>query len=1826
MANQLSFSITARNAASTAMNALQKQVNSLKNGLNSLGNNTNSTSAYLNSLNRNVSSSNTVFGSLGRTVRTTIGIFGGFKLVNSILNLFTSNLDRAIQRADTMDLFSQKMELITNDTNAASRSLEELKTATKGTPYALDVAAKGVQNFVLRGMQAGEAVDSVKIWMDAVSTYGKGTNEQFESVMDAIAKMRTKGTVEMRYLNRLFAAGINPVQIYATATGQAAEDVQTALTNKDITAKDFLDTVEKAMREGTNGALQLQGNAKRLATTWTATMQNMSIAIARGILEVVNGIDKVASLFNDKGLKGVVADFGSSTESLLSGIGDGIGLTVGGFQKVYSQLRSENERTFNAVDQRVALNRKYMTDNFVEAGGAFREGFFNAINPQLVTIVEKFLDLRDTWSSVSLVFSKGINQISDPLGRLLGTYLGQTITSVEDLGIAFGNWLNLKLPDFFDKLEGVLNWLIDHKDGVVTAVKAMIKAMLGLGILQTLQGVLVSFNDKLKALNSTLAFFTRGKLQIPTFENLAFGIKNSQLSGLREAVTLEKELNTANLTNKANRVIQLPELTSSTNTNRVKKSSNKVKRVLSPTSKELPLVDLELGAGKSYDSSVAQSVKRNKSLKKAQNRLANNYKRVDLTPNTNTNYSRITSLMYPDKKTQKPTLLQRAGNWLINDAQIAKQRVTGGTKAVGKGLGSGIGNFFGTMLKGFKGLGGKKENVGDLIDTSGASEKVGILSKAFEGIKGVITTFKTQIASAAKGIATFFTTTAGGVTSIVLATAAIGALAAGLGVFNPGNVLSDSINSFFDTFFEWCSTFAQNAPTLIQSFVDGLIKNLPQLVSQGVNLLLSLVNGIMTGIPKLLTVGVSVLFALIGGIAQVLPDLVQQGFSAIGQFIAGIIQNLPNVLAAGWELLQTIVTGILYNLPIIIASGIKLVWSLISGIGSMVGQVGDAVIRLVSDGWNYLVSHPEQVGEAIWNACMSILNALNEGLWKAADILGISGFLEDVLQLQRPEGAIEKGKEAAENAVNGANTALQTKGIDLQNAFQQANIDQANADAANAGQQMGQNVTQGVDQAMADTAVDASQAGVDTGTNYVDGITQGVSDSSGNVDTALSSVGSEGMAQLTVNFNGEQVQQAAGGLIDTLTRIINERSLDVAMAMASMANNSMITLAASFQALPEDIPNAISVAMTAVVDSVNMKVQEICTNVKNNLTAAKTEADVATQQLSTAIQNNFLAATTSVNASLEQMKTDVYARYEELRAGVIEKLGAIESAQTTFSTEHMATFQSNMQTYEGYILADYQSFCDQLKGKMDDLVRHSLQTGKDMMTEMANGISSNMQKVLDVASDLVKKLKETFEKGLGVHSPSRYTYWLGQMLLAGLMNGMSPEAVQKFIDSVVGDMQNAFNNGKYQAPNADEAVNFLSDQGTLDLIGRVSKVDTKDMNPQQIAYPLIGTMGSISSPFGRRSSPGGIGSTNHAGMDIAAGTGTPIASALAGTVTTAGWYGGYGNAVVVDSGNGLSIVYGHMSQVLSSVGQVVQKGQQIGLVGSTGNSTGPHLHFEMRNNGDPFDPAPYLGGAAVSGVGNTLAALLQMAYNKKHGIITGSNVMYNPSAGAAQWSSVVLQALAMLGQPASLLNYVLYAIERESSGNPNAINLTDSNAAAGHPSQGLLQTIPSTFAAYRNPNLANSLTDPLANIYAGLNYMIQRYGGIEQVVVPRMNSPRGWYGYAVGTRYVPFDMPAIIHQGEAIIPASQNPYSNSGGDYLGDLIANAMNGDGLNALSFDTSGMTSGNTNNSTTNNNLNNTFNITNSSDVDSDRSISEMESMLHRLLQDGKRVGVPR
>lgn len=244
--------------------------------------------------------------------------------------------------------------------------------------------------------------------------------------------------------------------------------------------------------------------------------------------------------------------------------------------------------------------------------------------------------------------------------------------------------------------------------------------------------------------------------------------------------------------------------------------------------------------------------------------------------------------------------------------------------------------------------------------------------------------------------------------------------------------------------------------------------------------------------------------------------------------------------------------------------------------------------------------------------------------------------------------------------------------------------------------------------------------------------------------------------------------------------------------------------------------------------------------------------------------------------------------------------------------------------------------------RMDDLVRKSQTVDKlsEQMQSMVNGNLSqtpatqdslqNGQGGASTVPDVAANAAENNPVSPRVHTP-------GQLLneMVALDNKLNHQ-IKKMIDLRSAAMTNL--------------------AGTVMPAGLgISTASTGSVTPD--IWPVSGV---VSSHFGFRVSPGGIGSTYHEGLDIASSYGNPVHATANGRITQAGWVNGYGYLVEIDHGNGIKTRYGHNSAILVSVGDQVVQGQTISLIGSTGNSTGPHCHYEVRVNGEAVDPTLFL--------------------------------------------------------------------------------------------------------------------------------------------------------------------------------------------------------------------------------------------------------------------------
>jgi murein DD-endopeptidase MepM/ murein hydrolase activator NlpD len=158
-----------------------------------------------------------------------------------------------------------------------------------------------------------------------------------------------------------------------------------------------------------------------------------------------------------------------------------------------------------------------------------------------------------------------------------------------------------------------------------------------------------------------------------------------------------------------------------------------------------------------------------------------------------------------------------------------------------------------------------------------------------------------------------------------------------------------------------------------------------------------------------------------------------------------------------------------------------------------------------------------------------------------------------------------------------------------------------------------------------------------------------------------------------------------------------------------------------------------------------------------------------------------------------------------------------------------------------------------------------------------------------------------------------------------------------------------------------DANSLAALEGKMNLLERNIKAYESILHERGYTPSIWPVVGKLESGFGGRRNPfGGRSYEFHTGQDIDAQTGDPVVAGATGTVTFVGWQNGYGQLVVIDHGGGLTTRYGHLSHIDVTQEQTVERGQFIGRVGSTGRSTGPHLHYEIRINDEPVDPLQYL--------------------------------------------------------------------------------------------------------------------------------------------------------------------------------------------------------------------------------------------------------------------------
>ncbi|MET3504937.1 tape measure protein [Halalkalibacter oceani] len=255
------------------------------------------------------------------------------------IGMVRDSIQSAFNRIDIMESFDRTMTAITGSTEAAAAALDRTSDAVTGTAYGLDVAAQAVQNFVTRGTEIEKATDYVAAWGDAVAFYGDGSNEQLANVTEALAKMLTTGKVTMDQVNRLYDAGIAAPEMYADATGKSMEEVQKGFQNGEISADEFVDVVTKAMMEGTDNFVAIEGAAKEAGASWRNVFGNMRTAVTRGTIAIIQAIDEMLTSNGLPDMRTMIAEFGGHFETVLKQLAESLPPLIERIKEVYYTLK-----------------------------------------------------------------------------------------------------------------------------------------------------------------------------------------------------------------------------------------------------------------------------------------------------------------------------------------------------------------------------------------------------------------------------------------------------------------------------------------------------------------------------------------------------------------------------------------------------------------------------------------------------------------------------------------------------------------------------------------------------------------------------------------------------------------------------------------------------------------------------------------------------------------------------------------------------------------------------------------------------------------------------------------------------------------------------------------------------------------------------------------------------------------------------------------------------------------------------------------------------------------------------------------------------------------------------------------------------------------------------------------------------------------------------------------------------------------------------------------------------------------------------------------------
>lgn len=812
-----------------------------------------------------------------------------------------------------------------------------------------------------------------------------------------------------------------------------------------------------------------------------------------------------------------------------------------------------------------------------------------------------------------------------------------------------------------------------------------------------------------------------------------------------------------------------------------------------------------------------------------------------------------------------------------------------------------ISTVLGEMRNHFKAAGG--EIIGAITGLGG---KIG--NALPDGVKSFGTKLNDGILSPIKNLGGEI----GGAFSAVLPNISTGLSGLGQSISKFGPMFLSSFGSLFK-FGAIAGLIVAGFGLLQENFGEQISQMLAKVQMEGPAMVSMFLAGISSKIPELMALGTSLVVDLISAITAMIPNIITEGSKIVAALVSGIGQQLPVLIPAALNMIITLGTSLLGNIGRIIDAGIQLLIGLVNGLIAAIPQLIDAVPTIIKS----LLTGIIQNLPTIIKAGIELTVAIGVGLIQA--IPELVGMLPEIFSAIFEAFGSINWLELGKNIVMGIINGLGSLGSALWEAVKG----------------LAQSIWDGITSFFSGGSNPAPSGGSANVPHFASGTK--------NFQGGFARINEGGRGELVILPNGTQViphdvsmayAKAAAGVS--------------APAMASPNLNTNVSLEVTGTgSLSNDLLKGIGTEMDSewnqVSASTTTQWQAIQAFLKTTWTAIKSDASsdwVNLQNTITskwsAISNGTTSSWNSIFAYLrktwQSMLSESQSAWTRMRDGVQNILGTLYGVVTSGFSPSLGYIQGLSGTLYGY--------------------------GANMINELARGVRDTAGNVTGAVEDLVETLKSKFIEGFEIHSPSHFTYYVGTMLGKGLINSLRDSHLASFVDSMIAQMKNSFENGRL---NLQAVMSFMGDKAPdlLKELGITLGGSTGIVGLGGMVWPADSM--DITSWFGNRPYPGAGGSTNHGGLDIGAAMGSNVYAALGGIVTSSGWNGGYGNAITIDHGRGFSTLYGHMSQLIAGVGQIVAPGQVIGLVGSTGNSTGPHLHFETRMNGERMDPASFFG-------------------------------------------------------------------------------------------------------------------------------------------------------------------------------------------------------------------------------------------------------------------------